>query len=315
MSHAAMPVSRFIGCDVGKTTIVVFDAASRRTHAIANEPQALSRFASGLEPTCLVVCEATGGYEGAPLAALVAAGVPVHRADARKVKAFIRSFGTIGKTDAIDAKALARYGKDRSPELARWQARDHDRLRLQALVLARRDMIRDRLAYANCRAAPGAEPTHAYLDAILASFDAQIKTVESDIKTLIGQCEPIARAVNTLIAIQGLGAKTAAALIALMPELGSLGRRQAAALAGLAPHPRQSGDLDAYRRTRGGRPEIKRVLFMAALSARKHNPLLKTFYKRLVENGKKPLVAITAIMRKLVLIANAKLKADLAQLS
>jgi transposase len=93
-----------------------------------------------------------------------------------------------------------------------------------------------------------------------------------------------------------------------MPELGSLPRRQAAALAGLAPHPNQSGQTDAYRRTRGGRPEIKRVLFMAAISAAKHNPTLSAFYKRLLSTGKKPLVAITAIMRKLVVIANAKLK-------
>ena len=313
MSHPATPVSRFIGCDVGKTTIVVFDAAGGRSRTIANEPEALSHFASGLEPTCFVVCEATGGYEGALLTALLAAGVPVHRADARKVKAFIRSFGTIGKTDAIDAKALARYGNDRCAELARWQARDHDRLRLQALVLIRRDMVSDRLAYANRRAAPGAEPTHTHLDALLASFDAQIKAVEADIKILTSQCEPIARAVKTLVAIQGVGDKTAAALIALMPELGSLGRRQAAALAGLAPHPKQSGDLDAYRRTRGGRPEVKRILFMAALCARKHNPTLKAFYERLVQAGKKPLVAITAIMRKLVVIANAKLKTHLAQ--
>ena len=126
---------------------------------------------------------------------------------------------------------------------------------------------------------------------------------------MTAQCQPIARAVNTLVAIEGMGAKTATALIALMPELGSLARRQAAALAGLAPHPRQSGELDAYRRTRGGRPEVKRVLFMAALSARKHNPTLKAFFERLVLAGKKPLVAITAIMRKLVVIANAKLKA------
>jgi transposase len=309
MSHPATPVSRFIGCDVGKTTIVVFDSITGRSHAIANDPDALSDFASGLEATCFVVCEATGGYEGALLAALLAAGVPVHRADARKVKAFIRSFGTIAKTDAIDAKALARYGKDRRAELAPWQARDRDRLRLQALVLIRRDMVRDRRAYANRRAAPGAELTHAHLDALLASFDGQIKAVEADINALIGQCEPIARAVKTLLAIPGVGDKTAAALIALMPELGSLGRRQAAALAGLAPHPKQSGDLDAYRRTRGGRPEVKRILFMAALAARKHNPTLKAFYQRLVLAGKKPLVAITAIMRKLVVIANAKLRA------
>ena len=246
---------------------------------------------------------------GRPACRLARRRRSVHRADARKVKAFIRSFGTIGKTDAIDAKALARYGSDRWAELARWQARDRERLRLQGLVLARRDMVRDRLAYANRRAAPGAEPAHAHLDALLASFDAQIKAIDADINVLTAQCQPIARAVNTLVAIKGMGAKTATALIALMPELGSLARRQAAALAGLAPHPRQSGELDAYRRTRGGRPEVKRVLFMAALSARKHNPTLKAFFERLVLAGKKPLVAITAIMRKLVVIANAKLKA------
>jgi len=309
MSHAATPVSRFLGCDVGKTAVVVFDAMSGRSRAIANEPQALSEFVSGLEATCFVVCEATGGYEDALLTALIAAGVPAHRADARKVKAFIRSFGTLGKTDAIDAKALARYGQDRCAELPRWQARDRERLRLQALVLVRRDMVRDRLAYANRRAAPGAEPAHAYLDALLESLAAQIKAVEADITALTVRCEPVARAVQTLMAIKGVGEKTAAGLIALMPELGSLDRRQAAALAGLAPHPRQSGDTDAYRKTRGGRPEVKRLLFMAALAARKHNPTLKAFYQRLVQAGKKPLVAITAIMRKLVVIANAKLKA------
>jgi len=316
MSHAATPISRVLGCDVGKTTIAVFDDATGRSLAIANEPGALSDFAAGLEATCLVVCEATGGYESALLAALLAAGVPAHRADARKVKAFIRSFGTLGKTDAIDAKALARYGKDRCAELARWQAKDRERLRLQTLVLIRRDMVTDRLAYANRRAAPGAEPAHARLDALLESFDAQIKAVDADINASIAQCEPVARAVKTLVAIKGVGQKTAAALIALMPELGSLARRQAAALAGLAPHPKQSGGTEAYRRTRGGRPEVKRVLFMAALSARKHNPNLKAFFERLVQAGKKPLVAITAIMRKLVVIANAKLKtANALQLS
>jgi transposase len=308
MSHAATPVSRFLGCDVGKNAIAVFDSATGRSHTLANEPEALSVFAAGLEATCLVVCEATGGYESALLGALLAAGVPAHRADARKVKAFIRSFGTLGKTDAIDAKALARYGKDRCAELVRWQARDRERLRLQTLVLIRRDMVSDRLAYANRRAAPGAEPAQAHLDALLASFDAQIKALDADIRALTAQCEPVARALKILVAIPGVGQKTAAALIALMPELGSLARRQAAALAGLAPHPKQSGAAEAYRRTRGGRPEVKRVLFMAALSARKHNPSLKPFFERLVQAGKKPLVAITAIMRKLVVIANAKLR-------
>lgn len=307
MSHPATP-SRFIGCDVGKTAIVVFDTASGATRAIANEPQALSDFAASLEAACFVVCEATGGYERDLLAALISAGVPACRADARKVKAFIRSFGTLGKSDAIDATALARYGLDRYAELPLWSAREPERERLQALVLARRDLVKDRLAYANRRTAPAAEPVRPYLDTLVESFDAQINAIEADIKTLCAACEPIAKAVNVLVAIPGVGQKTAAALIALMPELGSLPRRQAAALAGLAPHPNQSGQTDAYRRTRGGRPEVKRILFMAAISAAKHNPTLSAFYKRLLSAGKKPLVAITAIMRKLVVIANAKLR-------
>ncbi len=122
-------------------------------------PGALYDFAASLDPTCFVVCEATGGYERDLLAALLADGVPAHRADARKVKAFIRSFGTLGKSDAIDASALARYGRDRYAELPLWSAREPERLRLQALVLARRDLVKDRLAYANRRAAPAAEPS------------------------------------------------------------------------------------------------------------------------------------------------------------
>jgi transposase len=309
MSLSATPLSRCIGCDVGKSSIVVFDEAHGRTRTIANQPQALAEFAAALDASCFVVCEATGGYEGDLLAALLAAGVPAHRADARKVKAFIRSFGILGKTDAIDARALARYGRERHGGLAFWRARDVERVRLQTLVLTRRDILADRLAYANRRAAPGADAAHVRLDAIVACLDAQLAAIDQDIKTLTDRCAPIARAVKTLVAIQGVGQKTAAALVALMPELGALGRRQAASLAGLAPHPRQSGGLDAYRCTRGGRPEVKRHLFMAALSARKHNPALKAFYDRLVGAGKKPLVAITAIMRKLVVIANARLKA------
>src|SRR5271163_2254548 len=130
MSHPATP-SRFIGCDVGKTAIVAFDTASGRTCTIANEPQALSDFAASLDPACFVICEATGGYERDLLAAMLAAGVPAHRADARKVKAFIRSYGILGKTDGIDAKALTRYGTERRALLPLWRARDEERVRLQ----------------------------------------------------------------------------------------------------------------------------------------------------------------------------------------
>ncbi|MCW5954063.1 MAG: transposase [Propionibacteriaceae bacterium] len=310
MHTPSAPPSCFVGCDVGKYHIVVFHSLTGRTATLPNRPEDLEAFAATLAPDSLTVCEATGGYEAALLTALHAAGRPVHRADARKVKAFIRSFGTLAKTDAIDARALARYAQERHARLARWQPAEHQRDRLQALVLTRCDLVAQRLACSNRFGAPGAEPVRRYLATLLACLDDQIRAIEADIQTLLRQSSQLARHTAILRGIPGIGPATAAALLALMPELGTIGRRQAAALAGLAPHPNTSGSADRYRRIRGGRPEVRRVLFMAALSACKHNPTLRDFYKRLIANGKKPLVAITALMRKLVVIANAKLRAE-----
>ena len=308
---ATIPTS-FIGCDVGKAEIVVFDSHSGCTARIANDPKSLADFAVALDPTSLVVCEATGGYEAALLNALVAAGRQVHRADARKVKAFISSFGILGKTDGIDARALAGYGCERHASLARWQPRDEQRDQLALLVSTRRECVRQRVACRNRLQAPGTAPVAARLQRILAALDAEIAGLDADIAALIDACEPLNRTAKVLRGIAGIGPATAAQLIALMPELGTLGRRQAAALAGLAPHPKQSGSNDAYRRTRGGRPDVKQALFMAGLAAARHNPTLKTFYKRLIANGKKPIVAIVAVMRKLLVIANARIRDSLA---
>jgi transposase len=304
--------ARFIGCDVGKAGVAVFDSRDGRSKTIANEPGALSGLAAELDDNCLVVCEATGGHEAGLLAALVQAGRVAHRADARKVKAFIRSFGILGKTDAIDAKALARYGQERHAELARWQPRDAARDQLQILMLTRSDLVTQRVACANRLAAPRAAPVRRHLEAVLHCLDAQIAAIAADVDTLLGASGSLATAARTLRGIAGIGPVTAIVLIALMPELGHLTRRQAA-LAGLAPHPNQSGASDAYRRTRGGRPEVKRALFMAAMSAARHNHALRTFYDRLIAAGKKPLVALTAVMRKIVVISNAMLRQNTAQ--
>lgn len=300
--------TRFIGCDVGKNAVVIHDSRTGADASIANTPDALAEWAAGLAPDCFVVCEATGGYEAVLLAVLGAAGVPAHRADARKVKAFIRSFGILGKTDAIDARALVRYGRERVDQLPLWETKDRARARLQAMVLTRRDLVAQRTAFNNRMQAPGADAVQPYLKAVVDCFDAQIKAIDVDIATLVDSDENLVKAEKILRGVCGVGAKTAAALLALMPELGFCDRKKAASLAGLAPHPRQSGALDAYRRVKGGRPEVKRVLFMAALSAARHNKTLKSFHDRLVQNGKKPMVAIVAIMRKIIVIANAKLR-------
>ncbi len=164
------------------------------------------------------------------------------------------------------------------------------------------------MACANRLEAPGAEPAHPYLSALLSCLETQIRDIDAAIDALIQDQDDLRRADATLQSIGGVGKRTAAALLALMPELGRIGRRQAAALAGLAPHPDQSAKADRYRRTRGGRPEVKRVLFMAALAAARHDPTLKATYKRLRDAGKKPIVAITAIMRRILVIANARLR-------
>jgi transposase len=158
------------------------------------------------------------------LAAMVAAGVPAHRADARKVKAFIRSWGTLGKTDAIDARALASYGRDRHTSLVRWQARDVYRDQLQALVLARKDLIDTRVAYTNRLAAPGSRHTKVYLEALLAAAKLQIAAIEADTKALIRDNAPLKQAVKTLTSIVSIGFVTASSLLALLPELGSADR-------------------------------------------------------------------------------------------
>lgn len=281
---------------------------------LANTPQALAAFAASLDPTCLVVCEATGGYEDALLAALLAAGCPAHRADARKVKAFIRSFGTLGKSDTLDADGLSRYAKERHASLPRWQAPDPERERLQTLVLTRADLVAQRTACTNRLAAPGAAPVRACLQALLACLATQIQALDTAIAETLAGSPDLSRARTVLRTIKGIGPATAAALLALMPELGRIDRRQAAALAGVAPHPNQSGGSDGYRRTRGGRPEVKRTLFLAALTASRYNPDLKAAYQRLKAAGKKPLVAITALMQRLVVIANARLRDAYAQL-
>jgi transposase len=307
MSSCVTP-NRFLGCDVGKASITVFDSHTQRTYAVPNKPAALRAFAKSLDAFCLLICEATGGYEAALLAALVTAGIAAHRADARKVKAFIRSFGTLGKSDTIDAKGLSRYGAERHAQLARWQPRDEDRLNLQSLVLTRHDLVKSHTAYQNRLAAPHSAAVRRHLRRVIATLASEIEKIEAEISKLLDSSSSLGLATKVLESIAGIGEATAPALLALLPELGTLKRRQITSLAGLAPHPNQSAEREGYRRTRGGRRAVKDALFMAAQSAARHHPELSALYERLVARGKKKIVAIAAVRRKLLVIANAKLR-------
>jgi len=303
----------FIGFDVSKDSITVHNSQTGITEDIGNDPASLRRYVKQLNEHCLAICEPTGGYEAALLDALAARRVPTHRADARKVKAFIRSLGIHGKTDAIDARALAEYGRERQTRLSLWSAPDAMRQELQALVARRQELIAVQTAERNRSKAPvtnrkAGRHVKASCQRVLKAVAREIEKVEEAIATIMEADERLRAMEKILQSVKGIGPAIASTLIACMPELGMLSRRQVASLAGLAPYPRQSGKMNGYRRVSGGRKEVKRALFMAALVASRHNPDMKAFYQRLVDNGKKPMVALTALMRKILTILNAKIR-------
>lgn len=313
MSEPQFEYEYFVGFDVSKDSITVFHSQTELTFEIDNNPAALRRYVKKLDIGCLAICEPTGGYEAALLEALTTAAVPVHRADARKVKAFIRSLGIHAKTDAIDAKALATYGIERHQQLARWSMPDFIRLELQALVARRQELTAMQTAEKNRCQAPltnrkAGRHVKASCKRMLKQIAQEIKQAQQAIEGIIATDETLQEMQNVMISVKGIGITIASSLLASMPELGTMTRRQVASLAGLAPHPRQSGKMKAYQRVSGGRRNVKRALFMAAMVAARHNPELKKFYTRLIENGKKPIVALTALMRKIITILNAKIR-------
>lgn len=307
--------SQILGFDVSKDTVTVYDSRSGQLHELANQRRALKAFIARLDPDCLAICEPTGGHEALLIGELTAQGKACHRADTLKVKAFIRSYGTLAKTDALDAKALASYGHERWQQLALFTPASAEQKRLAALVGRRQDLIALKVAEQNRCKAPADKVVKTSCRAILAAVKRQIAAIEAEIEALLQGSQRLARAITVMQSLAGVGPKTAIGLAALMPELGTLSRRQAASLAGLAPHPNDSGRFKGYRSMRGGRPAIRSVLFMAALSASRAKGPLGHFYQRLIDNGKKPIVAISALMRKIIVILNAKLRDDIAKQS
>ncbi len=301
-----------LGFDVSKDTLTVVEArsswSSSKPCVIDNTAVAIRRFLKSIGRIDLAVCEPTGGHEHVLLVELMAAGIACHRVDALKVKAFIRSFGTLAKTDARDAEALAQYGKDRWERLSLFQPPAADRRMLTALVARREDLVAIKVAELNRSKGPADKVIKASLAAMLKAVVDQIEAIEAEIKALIEKSPQLRAAFRHMQSLPGVGTVIAATLLAHMPELGTLQRRQAASLAGVAPHANDSGQFKGHRTMRGGRTQVRRHLFMAALAASRAKGPLHDTYQRLVQNGKKRIVAIGALMRKIIVILNARLR-------
>lgn len=213
--------------------------------------------------------------------------VTVHRADTRKVKSYIRSWGKRAKTDKIDSQSLASYGFERSEHLETFVIPVLAINQLNILSQRRIDLVKILVQEKNRSQVPASEMIKDSFLKIINIIKSKINEIDQKINTVIQTEEEIKMKKEIMLSVSGIGDKTASLLLAFLPELGLLNRRQIASLAGLAPHPRQSGNKDSYRPTAGGRRHLRPILFMSAMAARRYNPKLSIFYHSLISKGKK----------------------------
>jgi transposase len=297
----------FVGLDIAKDHIEVSvrptadrwqaDQTDRGIEALVARLVALT--------PALVVVESTGGDETAVVTALAVAQVPIAVVNPRQVRDFAKALGRLAKTDTIDAAVLALFAERVRPEV-RWLP-DEAHQELVALVTRRRQLLdmltaeRNRLATARRSVRPSVQQHVRWLER-------RIHDADADLTTTIRQ-SPLWRATDDLLrSVPGIGPITSSLLIALLPELGALSRREIASLVGVAPLNQDSGQHRGRRIVWGGRASVRAPLYMATLVATRHNPVIRTFYHRLRAVGKPPLVAIVAAMRKLLTILNAMVR-------
>lgn len=305
------PNEIFVGIDVAKARLDLAVHAPPQTWHVANSETGISELLQqlhALQPT-LIVLEATGGFELPVVAALAAARLPLVVTNPRQVRNFARATGKWAKTDKLDAHVLAHFGATLRPTPRPLPSEQDEQL--TALLTRRRQIVdlltveQNRLHTVRATMRPDIEEHLAWLRSKLAKLDA-------DLDDFI-QATPLWKAKDDLLqSVPGIGRITASTLVAMLPELGTLNRQEIAALVGLAPLNKDSGKKRGKRRIFGGRAPVRSVLYMATLSATKHNPTIKKFYEHLLAQGKEKKVALTACMRKLLVILNAMLRSNQA---
>lgn len=305
----------FIGIDVGAASLDVAWHRGDSAH-YANRPDAIAALTKRLrsQPTITrVVIEPTGGYEKALVKALRQAELPVEIIHTTRFKAFRALVGVKAKSDTSDARLLAAYAA--APDEVRGRKADYvelpeDAIREQLAELAsRRDQLKHMIHAETCRLGTVrlAELREAIMDH-LEALRAEDKQMHRMMLALVRRRADLQRDQRLLKTIKGIGIKSALAFIASVPELGRINNKAAAALIGAAPFVRQSGTMSAPARIHGGRAAVRSILYMAAVAASRHNPVLRPFYERLIAKGKPPKLALIAVLRRLVVFANAVLK-------
>lgn len=296
----------FVGIDVSKDYL---DSASLHSDLgrVSNNRQGIAHLIEQLEPLhpSLIVVEATGGFEIPLLTELYAAQFPIARVNPGRVREFAKSVGQLAKTDKLDAHILARFAEAVKPATVHLPSDDEQHL---AALMSRRRQLIEMLTAEQNRLASMRPSVQAHVQKHIAWLGAELEVLDQEIQEFINDNPHWQDKADLLRGVPGVGRITTATLMADLPELGQLDRKQIAALVGLAPVNRDSGRKRGKRRIHGGRAQVRSVLYMATLTATRYNPVIKAFYDRLLKAGKEKKVALTACMRKLLTILNAILK-------
>ncbi|HEX3396773.1 MAG TPA: IS110 family transposase [Steroidobacteraceae bacterium] len=298
-----------IGIDVSKLTLEVSLGIDGPVEQFANElegHEALLVRLKALPCISLVVLEATGGYEAAVAGILQAGGLPVAVVNPRQARDFAKAMGVLAKTDAIDARVLARFaqllGQREDVQRVIKPLADEQLKALQAQLLRRRQ-LRNMLTAEQQRLSLSHISTRADIEASIRFLKERLDKADGELARLIERNHAGLSAL--LKSVKGVGPQTLATLLGELPELGHLSRREIGALVGVVPLNRDSGQFRGRQSTWGGRANVRRVLYMSALTAARYNPAIRHFYERLIEQGKPPKVALVACTRKLLTILNA----------
>jgi len=300
--------SVFVGIDVSKDQLdIAIRPGEVRFRESNNDSgiQALIARLLSLKPQ-LILLEATGGYEILAAASLRQAGLPAHIINPRQVRDFARSSGRLAKTDKIDAAVLAHFAEALKPDLRPWP--DEQQQELAALMSRRRQLVEMMVMEKNRLSMTFSPRVRRSLQTNLQYLKEQLKELEQDLDDFIRQSPIWLEKDQLLQSVPGVGPLTSQSLLAWVPELGTLNRKKIAALVGLAPFNRDSGQMRGKRTVWGGRARVRPPLYMATLAACRVNPAIRAFYLRLLAVGKSKKLALTACMRKLLTILNAILK-------
>jgi transposase len=297
----------FVGIDVSKDSLEVALRPSNTVQSFTNDDEGIAQLIESLRPQqpALIVLEATGKYERPVARALAVEGLLFNIINPRQGRAFARATGVLAKTDRIDALLLARFAEVLQPEAR--SLKDEQTEALSDLVIRRRQIVEMITAEKN-RLALATKRVRRDIQVHIRWMEKRLEDINDDIDELIRQ-SPLRREKDQLLqSVTGVGPVLASTILASLPELGTLNRKQIAALVGVAPFNRESGRYKGKQKIQGGRASVRNVLYMGTVAGIRSNPVLRSFYERLVAKGKPKKLALTACMRKLLVILNTMLK-------